>query len=239
MAKQIICEEKLFSVPGLTLEESAADAADIKHIETLLVAEEATMRFESAIGEEAVNGLRPDVTATSEGRTTLLIEIAVTHFTNADKKRSIREAGIPCVEIDLSKERRALSRDELAKIVLHEVKNKKWICHPGVPAAQTELRARLSARIENENEKIRTQQNSLKASKIAWQKAARIRKQTKSAELRAPIPTTRSGLRWFACKACFHYWEQSADTINPDATHIPCPHCGTRVSTRPAPRGKW
>ncbi|MCB1469863.1 MAG: hypothetical protein KDK08_22565 [Rhizobiaceae bacterium] len=70
----------------------------------------------------------------------LFVEVAVTHFSDDDKIRRLREHRTPAVEIDLSRLPRASTREEIADAVLRTAP-RLWLFHPGIDAAETKRRA--------------------------------------------------------------------------------------------------
>ena len=90
------------------------------------IAPERRCVIESATVERKLGSIVPDVIIRINGRE-LLIEVTVAHGTDSEKLRKIRELGVSCVEIDLSKTERGLARDELEKIVVDETGQKRWL----------------------------------------------------------------------------------------------------------------
>lgn len=62
---------------------------------------EAWIDFQQAEAEKAFGEIRPDVTAMTDGKM-LFIEVAVTHFVDAEKRAVLAKLQIPTIEIDLS-----------------------------------------------------------------------------------------------------------------------------------------
>ena len=82
--------------------------------------------IESAAVEQRLGSIIPDVIV-GIGGDELLVEVTVTHGTDEEKLKKIRDLGLSCVEIDLSKTERGLARDELEKIVVDDTGHKRWL----------------------------------------------------------------------------------------------------------------
>lgn len=136
LAKEIIEENKKLLFPGITVkrdkyiteEEDSRVKAKVTY--SLDFRKASVIECESVTLEKKLSNIIPDVVITAKGRT-CLVEIAVTHFVDEEKERKIREIGLPLFEIDLSElYDTAHSREELAKAVLSEPNNRRWIFNP-------------------------------------------------------------------------------------------------------------
>jgi hypothetical protein len=76
--------------------------------------------------EKRFDDIIPDIIVEIKGKP-LIIEIAVTHFIDSEKKNKIAKHQIAAIEIDLSKYDRQITFDELETILLENVEKKKWI----------------------------------------------------------------------------------------------------------------
>lgn len=77
--------------------------------------------------EQKTGDIIPDIVlVTSNGRQ-LLVEVAVTHFIDNQKLAKIKELGLSCLEIDLSKLPRELDLPQLEALLIHGVDEKKWV----------------------------------------------------------------------------------------------------------------
>ncbi|TVT36748.1 hypothetical protein FNT36_24865 [Hymenobacter setariae] len=76
--------------------------------------------------EHRTADLIPDIVLETEAGL-LLVEVAVTHFVDQAKLTKLRQWGISCVEIDLSKCSRDLAGPELADVLLHQTTHKRWV----------------------------------------------------------------------------------------------------------------
>ena len=82
--------------------------------------------IESVAVEQRLGSIIPDVIVKINGRE-LLVEVTVTHGVDRDKLSKIRELGLSCLEIDLSKTNRGLTREKLGKIVVDGIAHKRWL----------------------------------------------------------------------------------------------------------------
>ena len=90
------------------------------------VVSERRYRVESVVVERKLGSIVPDVFVEIGGRD-LLVEVTVTHGPDKEKLRKIRDLGVSCVEIDLSRTERGLDREELEKIVVDDAGQKRWL----------------------------------------------------------------------------------------------------------------
>lgn len=100
--------------------------------------------------EVSIGDIRPDIVAKMLGHE-LLIEVAVTHPVDRDKKSKIRRAGLPCIEINLRDAPRDIPTSELRALVLSEVENKRWIYNRWAQRRHRELSQALAEYIEEVN----------------------------------------------------------------------------------------
>ena len=118
-AKDILAVRKEIVLPAVEIPASYG----FPHIE---IAPERRYLIESVAVEQKLGSIVPDVIVRIDGRE-LLVEVTVTHGTDRDKIRKIRELGVSCLEIDLSDSDRGLARDELERIVVEETGHKRWL----------------------------------------------------------------------------------------------------------------
>jgi ssDNA-binding Zn-finger/Zn-ribbon topoisomerase 1 len=90
------------------------------------ISEEMEIEFNEVRLEYRMDSIVPDVIVYVKGRP-LLIEITVTHQTNATKINKIKELGLSCLEIDLSNIKREISLEDLEEIVIEHVEHKGWL----------------------------------------------------------------------------------------------------------------
>jgi hypothetical protein len=72
----------------------------------------------------------------------LLVEIAVTHFVDEQKRAKLQRLGIPTIEIDLSKEARDLDVLTLTELLIHQTTHKSWAFNAKLEAKITARRTR-------------------------------------------------------------------------------------------------
>lgn len=96
-------------------------------------------RCEAVEAEVPMGELVPDLVLRRASRE-LLVEFEVTHACDEAKRERIRQRGLACIEVDLSRIARHAPRDEQASAILREAP-RAWIHNALVVAAEAELRA--------------------------------------------------------------------------------------------------
>jgi rubrerythrin len=213
MAKQILCEDGYLIFPGLTISLSKSDEIGDTHVEEMLLEEEVRRSFERVELEKRLEEIRPDIISYIDGKP-FLIEVAVTSFADSNKKKIIRNLGLPAIEIDLSSVDHTITKNDLRKLINGSSANKRWLSNPKARNAKKELRARL-------DEKIRLINEGINRSRRRLQK-----------QLNRPIrqaPNTDDG-RFFVCEACRHLFEVPLRNAPYSIETTPCPECGHAVS---------
>lgn len=79
--------------------------------------------------EKRIDNIIPDVVLYKNGQP-LIIEIAVTHFINDDKRNKIIKQGISTIEINLQRikfDYHNFDREEVANLIINDVQYKQWI----------------------------------------------------------------------------------------------------------------
>jgi hypothetical protein len=76
--------------------------------------------------EKRQDDVVPDVILDLRGRY-LFVEIAVTHFVEAEKEKKLKNMGISTIEIDLSSLDRQITLDVLESILVEQIGRKTWI----------------------------------------------------------------------------------------------------------------
>lgn len=94
--------------------------------ENWTISAENYIKFDEVRLEYRIDSIIPDVIVYVKGRP-LLIEITVTHNTEASKLDKIKKLGFSCLEIDLSKINHEITLQELESIVIDGTKYKKWL----------------------------------------------------------------------------------------------------------------
>lgn len=136
LAKEIIDENKELLFPGIMVQRDSFidDDVDFRVQARIPYSTEyvkpTRVSCDSVSLEKKLSNIVPDIIVTAKGRC-CLIEIAVTHFVDEEKERKIKEIGLPLLEIDLSELYKSeFSREDLAKAVLYNLDNRKWIYNP-------------------------------------------------------------------------------------------------------------
>jgi len=119
-AKEILEKHKKIRLPAVITKMCEA------HGDQLLLFDEQTIVFDKIYLEKRIDDIKPDVIIEYNGRK-LLVEIAVTHFLDKEKKSKIRNLGYSTIEIKLNDLKKQLNFHSLQDILLHDVKNKFWV----------------------------------------------------------------------------------------------------------------
>lgn len=85
--------------------------------------------FDSVNIEKRLNDIIADIILYKNGKP-LLVEIAVTHFIDDEKRMKINDMKLSTIEIDLSQYNKnflKMSMEEIERIIIEDTKNKKWI----------------------------------------------------------------------------------------------------------------
>ena len=137
-AKAILSEERHMRLPALEAVEIAKDGLGRAHEGRRSIASK-TVAFDRVFEEKRFGGLIPDILAEIDGRT-LLVEIAVHHFVDQAKLVKIKEAGVACVEVDLSGMGEGWSWASLKQSLLDSFESKMWLTNPREPALKAAAR---------------------------------------------------------------------------------------------------
>jgi hypothetical protein len=210
MAKQILEKRKKATFPELELTMSMDDESGKNHTEKIEITPKTSQEFTDVRLEKRLEDIRPDIIGYTLSQEPILIEVAVTNFSNAEKKEKIRNLSLRAIEIDLSSVSYDITEEKLEKLVLEEVNNKKWLSYPEAIQAKIELHNKLKQKVNDAN-------YSIAASKKA--NSERL-----------------SGQRWFVCEACGHVFRKSSSEVpySIGTTTIgttKCPECNYHVST--------
>lgn len=134
MAKQILLDARHFRTPGLICRAYLLPSEKDIHL-----CDERTVHWESPGDIELSLGeVRPDFIVTF-GDERLIIEVAVTHFSNKGKRLKLGALQIPAVEVDLSDVPRAITAAELKNRLLDSLDDKSWLYYPGLLEAEEKL----------------------------------------------------------------------------------------------------
>lgn len=179
-AKAILSKERWMCLPELPVEESANDGLGRPHKARRAIAPK-MVTFDQVFEESRFGGMVPDLRAEIDGQA-LLVEIAVHHFVDEAKRGKVRDAGLACVEVNLSGLTEGWSWPSLRAALVQDSKCKAWVYNP----AESALRA--AARIDAQKlaEQIDIHELNLKTA------AERIR-----ARRRAELPNFNAQLESF------------------------------------------
>lgn len=137
IAKEIIEQEKHLKLPEVIIPFEATplfqeyDKYKDFHFAPYVLRKSMDVAFDSVRLEERLGKIVPDIIATANGKD-CLIEIAVTHSVDDNKKQLIQQLNIPVLEIDLSKNFSKTSPDEekLKDFLVNDITKKTWINNP-------------------------------------------------------------------------------------------------------------
>ena len=119
-AKEILEKQKKIRLPAVITKMCEA------HGDQLQLFKEQAITFDKIYLEKRLDNIIPDVIIELNGRK-LLVEIAVTHFLDEEKKKKIRNLGYSTIEIQLNELREELNLANLHNMLIHDEKNKFWI----------------------------------------------------------------------------------------------------------------
>lgn len=230
MAKQLLVEAQRMFVPKLEVTVAMSDMNGTVHEEKALVESEGWKVFDRVESEIRFGGVRPDIIG-YKGSEPLLIEVAVTHFTDRDKVRLIRNRSISAIEIDLSDVSNTVTTSELRKRVVESANKKAWRSNPAAIEIKRNLRSVLDEKIRRINDDIRNKRRQLTAR----------RKDSPSARISrsVPLPSYLSNVQqkqhdpcWFVCEGCRHVFNVALADAPYARDFLPCPRCNYSVSTR-------
>ena len=129
-AKRILVEERRIHLPPIfaSVQLHDRDTGASATASQYVSAREVCL---DSVAEEVrdFDGVVPDIVAIVAGRE-LLIEIAVTHFVDEQKKLKLQQLGLPVLEVYLDLDSELPSLDEVRNLVVHETYNKSWVVNP-------------------------------------------------------------------------------------------------------------
>lgn len=148
MAKAIIAEEKKISVPAVAVPLKNIKLGRIppgiraKLPKTYEYRPAEILICQSVDLEKHLPGFVPDIIANSSSNGEYLIEIAVTHFVDEEKKARAVEYNAPMLEIDLSRfVEEPISSDELREMLIASNKLRVWTYHPDFDEAEKQAQS--------------------------------------------------------------------------------------------------
>lgn len=150
LAKQILVDALGLTLPAIVADREGVrrQSHGAKH-----------QAFESAAAEVAFPGVVADVVL-RRGARDLIVEILVTHASDAEKVARIRGLETSAIEIDLSKLARRADLETVAEAVLVSAP-RKWLFNPAQDAVEAEVAQVLADRAEVARQKVLRQAKTL------------------------------------------------------------------------------
>lgn len=131
LSKEILAEELRIMLPKVELKVGGKE-------EPYVFYSEQEIKFSQVKLETKVQDIVPDIIG-YVGQEPLLIEIAVTHFVEAEKQNKIEQLNISTIEIDLSEFKQGLTKPELKEILIHQTSKKRWIYNKKLKSIKQEI----------------------------------------------------------------------------------------------------
>ena len=113
--------------------------------------------IDEVVLEKRTGDIIPDIMVRI-GTKWLLVEVAVTHFVDAEKKAKIRAMGLPAIEIDLSKIPRDIGLSDLEELIIRGEQHKQWLNNPELRRVIGQRRQRYFAECRAELERLHAEQ---------------------------------------------------------------------------------
>jgi len=155
-AKKVLEESASIALPELIITETIDGeicGQRITKIDQAKVGEMHVAKIDYVVLEKRLHNIIPDVIAYINGQP-LIIEIAVTHFVDANKESKLHNLDIASIEIDLSNVVRDIDFETIRSIVVNSIAEKSWIFHPKTEIVRTELRSILEMELQTELNQI-------------------------------------------------------------------------------------
>ena len=127
--------------------------------------------LDEVILEKRTGAIIPDIMV-RVGTKWLLVEVAVTHFVDAEKRAKIRAMGLPAIEIDLSKTRRDIGLSDLEELIIRGEQHKQWLNNPELRRVVSQRRQRYFEKCRAEIERLHAEQlreEARQAARAQWQ----------------------------------------------------------------------
>ena len=163
LAEEIIRENRSILVPELVISRQdvipkdcnpyIADKVDIEmpNISSRI------FEYTSAQIEKKIEDIVPDAVISTKN-TRCIVEVAVTHYVDEDKKNKLKRIGISAFEIDLSELLKySQTRETIAEAVLSDSTNRKWLFNPLREQKLTEAKDEFRKKY---NEEVRKQEQA-------------------------------------------------------------------------------
>lgn len=169
-AKQLIVDRQEIPVPLLQAKVEGEDSLGYAVIEAKTLFSGCDRRkVDSTKLEFSLGDIRPDLIVTM-GNTDILVEVAVTHYIDEEKRKRLAARGQRCIEIDLGDIDRSVTPGALEEHVYNHQRT-YWIVNPKLEAEKPGLQQRLQQRIDRANARIE------KARQAQVREEERLRKQ--------------------------------------------------------------
>lgn len=128
LAKELINEKKMIKIPPVPCDIFYEDPYRYKSyfFKNEEIEKEKLLENVNVYLETKENGIIPDIIV-QYGDYDLYVEIYVTHKVDDIKRQLVKEKGIDMIEIDLSKEDRLISKEELSKYIFEKTSKSIWI----------------------------------------------------------------------------------------------------------------
>lgn len=159
--------------------------------------------------ERHISDIVPDIII-EVGSEKYLLEIAVTHFVDEEKKKKIKKIGLPLFEIDLSNFHKSnFNQHQLRNEILTNSKNRRWVYHP----CFEEAKAKKATEYSIEAQRMAKEQQVTIKERKAQEQSQRLKKKSTEKkqgfeeiknlnfDSRLPIQD-QFGYRWFQCTEC-------------------------------------
>ena len=183
--------------------------------------------FNDVTLEKKLANIRPDIIAYTSDQKQFLIEIAVTHFSDKEKKEKIRRMGLFAIEINLSDISYSITEEDLTTLITDEFNNKKWLSNPDSVKIKKELQVKLEKKIRN-NKKIFSERKNKSLGELL-----KTYPEKKFNNLNLDTPSNQQyDPRWFLCESCRNIFSKILNQAPYSLERIECPECEYLVSTK-------
>lgn len=140
LAKEIIEQERQLLFPGISVTRDQTSFGSFEyqfyHLPLVLPYKKPKLvTCDAVVLEKKLSDIVPDILVQIAGRT-CLVEIAVTHFVDDEKRNKVESIGLPLMEINLSSlSDAAFDREAVRTAVLWQEDNRSWIYNPKMKEA--------------------------------------------------------------------------------------------------------
>lgn len=126
--------------------------------------------LDEVILEKRTGAIIPDIMVRIDTKW-VLVEVAVTHFVDEEKRAKIRAMGLPAIEIDLSKIRRDIGLSDLEELIVRGEQHKQWLNNPEMRRVVSQRRQRYFEKCRAEIERLHAEQlreEARQAARVQW-----------------------------------------------------------------------